>query len=95
MPNEVRSIPPAPRRVRLRPLLAHRWPLLAVSALMVVMGSLIAWAMFLQSGGKFSLGPALDEGPTLLANGVADEVALIAKAAIIIAAVYVQQIGKG
>jgi len=74
MPNEVRSIPPAPRRVRLRPLLAHRWPLLAVSALMVVMGSLIAWAMFLQSGGKFSLGPALDEGPTQLANGVVTQV---------------------
>ena len=74
MPNEVRSIPPAPRRVRLRPLLAHRWPLLAVSALMVVMGSLIAWAMFLQSGGKFSLGPALDQGPTLLANGVVTQV---------------------
>ena len=69
MQHEVRSIPPAPRRVRLRPLLAHRWPLLAAALPMVVMGSLIAWAMFLQSGGKFSLGPQLDAGPTLLANG--------------------------
>ena len=74
MPNEVRSIPPAPRRVRLRPLLAHRWPLLAASLPMVLLGSLIAWAMFLQSGGKFSLGPRLDAGPTLLANGVATTV---------------------
>ncbi|MFN3241886.1 MAG: DUF3592 domain-containing protein [Planctomycetota bacterium] len=74
MQNEVRSIPPAPRRVRLRPLIAHRWPLLAIAAPMVVMGSLIAWAMFLQSGGKFSLGPQLDTGPTLLANGTVTEV---------------------
>jgi hypothetical protein len=69
MQHEVRSIPPAPRRVRLRPLLAHRWPLLAGALPMVVLGSLIAWAMFLQSGGKFSLGPTLDAGPTLLAEG--------------------------
>lgn len=74
MQNEVRSIPPAPRRVRVRPLLAHRWPLLAMAAPMVVMGSLIAWAMFLQSGGKFSLGPQLDAGPTMLANGKVTEV---------------------
>ncbi|MCK5945126.1 MAG: hypothetical protein KAI24_24265 [Planctomycetes bacterium] len=69
MQHEVRSIPPAPRRVRLRPLLAHRWPLFAIGGPLVVFGSLIAWAMFLQSGGKFSLGPLLDAGPTLLANG--------------------------
>ena len=74
MQHEVRSIPPAPRRVRLRPLLAHRWPLLALGLPMVVMGSLIAWAMFLQSGGKFSLGPQLDAGPTLLANGEVTQV---------------------
>ena len=69
MRHEVRSIPPAPRRVRLRPLLAHRWPLLAAALPMVLMGGLIAWAMFLQSGGKFSLGPQLDAGPTQIANG--------------------------
>jgi len=74
MPHEVRSIPPAPRRVRLRPLLAHRWPLLAAGLPMVLMGSLIAWAMFLQSGGKFSLGPLLDAGPTQLANGAVTRV---------------------
>ena len=69
MQQEVRSIPPAPRRVRLRPLLAHRWPLLAAALPMVVLGGLIAWAMFLQSGGKFSLGPQLDAGPTRVADG--------------------------
>ncbi|MGC6486785.1 MAG: hypothetical protein ACON4Z_04010, partial [Planctomycetota bacterium] len=74
MHHEVRSIPPAPRRVRLRPLLAHRWPLLATALPMVFLGSLIAWAMFLQSGGKFSLGPQLDAGPTLLANGAVTRV---------------------
>lgn len=66
MQHEVRSIPPAPRRVRLRALLAHRWPLLAIGGAMTVIGSLIAWLMFLQSGGKFSLGPRLDLGPTRL-----------------------------
>ena len=74
MQHEVRSIPPAPRRVRLRPLLAHRWPLLAAGLSMVMVGGLIAWAMFLQSGGKFSLGPQLDAGPTLLANGTVTRV---------------------
>jgi len=74
MQHEVRSIPPAPRRVRLRPLIAHRWPLLAIAAPMVILGSLIAWAMFLQSGGKFSYGPLLDAGPTRLANGTVSKV---------------------
>ena len=32
MRHEVRTIPPAPRLVRMRPLCAHRWPLLAVGA---------------------------------------------------------------
>ena len=64
----------ASRAAALRPLLAHRWPLLAASLPMVVLGSLIAWAMFLQSGGKFSLGPQLDAGPTLLANGLVTQV---------------------
>ena len=74
MQHEVRNIPPAPRRVRLRALLAHRWPLLAASLPMIMIGALIAWAMFLQSGGKFSLGPQLDAGPTLLANGTVTQV---------------------
>ena len=64
MKSDVRAIPPAPRRIRLRPLFAHRWPLLALGCPLVVMGALLAWAMFLQSGGKFSLGPSLDAGPT-------------------------------
>lgn len=69
MQHEVRSIPPAPRRVRMQPLLAHRWPLLACGTAMIVVGALIAWAMFLQSGGKFSMGPLLDAGPTEIAQG--------------------------
>jgi len=63
MRHEVRDIPPAPRRLRLQPLLAHRWPLWALGAVPTVIGVLVAWAMFLQSGGKFSLGPTLDRGP--------------------------------
>lgn len=69
---EVRSIPPAPRRVRTAALLAHRWPLLAIGGAMVVLGSLIAWAMFLQSGGKLSLGPSLDAGPTEVVRGTVE-----------------------
>jgi hypothetical protein len=63
MRHEVRDIPPAPRRLRLQPLLAHRWPLWALGFVPTVIGVLVAWAMFLQSGGKFSLGPTLDLGP--------------------------------
>ncbi|HEX6812502.1 MAG TPA: hypothetical protein VF384_12830 [Planctomycetota bacterium] len=59
----MRSIPPAPRRVRLRSLVGHRWPLLAIGSTLLVLGMLIAWLMFLQSGGKLSQGPLLDEGP--------------------------------
>ena len=75
MQHEVRSIPPAPRRVRSRPLLAHRWPLLAIGLILIVLGSLVAWAMFLQAGGKFSFGPRLDIGPTALVSGEVTEVA--------------------
>lgn len=63
MMHEVRSIPPAPRRIRLRPLLASRWPLLAVGGVMCVLGTLVAWLMFLQVGGKFSDTERLDRGP--------------------------------
>jgi hypothetical protein len=70
MRHEVRNIPPAPRRLRLRPLLAHRWPLWALGAIPTVIGVLVAWAMFLQSGGKFSLGPTLDRGPVDTATAV-------------------------
>lgn len=64
MKSEVRAIPPAPRRIRLRPLFAHRWPLLAVGTFLAIGGALIAWLMFLQSGGKSSDATKLDEGPT-------------------------------
>lgn len=64
MQHELRSIPPAPRRARMQPLLAHRWPLLLSGGFMVVIGALIAWAMFLQSSGSFSWGHRLDAGPT-------------------------------
>ena len=74
MQYEVRSIPPAPRRARLQPLLAHRWPLLISGGLMVVFGSLIAWAMFLQSSGTFSWGQRLDTGPTLTVEGTVQKV---------------------
>lgn len=63
MMQDVRSIPPAPRRIRLRPLLAHRWPLLASGGVLGVLGTLVAWLMFLQIGGKFSDTERLDRGP--------------------------------
>ncbi len=69
MMHEVRSIPPAPRRIRLRPLLAHRWPLLALGGAMCVLGSLVAWLMFLQMGGKFSDTARLDRGPCEVVAG--------------------------
>jgi len=75
MKHEVRDIPPAPRRVRLLPLLAHRWPLGALGVVPTVLGALIAWAMFLQSGGKFSLGPTLDQGPVERTTGIVRSVA--------------------
>lgn len=74
MKHEVRDIPPAPRRIRLRPLFAHRWPLLALGTVLVVVGGLVAWLMFLQAGGKLSQGPSLDRGPTQRAVGKVGEV---------------------
>lgn len=74
MQHEVRSIPPAPRRARLRPLLAHRWPLLVTGGSLVVLGCLVAWAMFLQSSGNFSWGQRLDTGPTDFAEGTVQKV---------------------
>ena len=69
MQKDVRSIPPAPRSVRMRPLLAHRWPLLFGGSAMVVLGSLIAWLMFLQSSARLSYGPRLAAGPTTRVTG--------------------------
>ena len=51
-------------------MLAHRWPLLISGASMVIVGSLIAWAMFLQSSGTFSWGQRLNNGPTVVVEGV-------------------------
>ncbi|MBX3463744.1 MAG: hypothetical protein KF830_11265 [Planctomycetes bacterium] len=70
----MRSIPPAPRRIRLRPLLAHRWPLLAVGGGLCVLGSLVAWLMFLQAGGKFADTERLDHGPCAVVTGAVHEV---------------------
>jgi hypothetical protein len=69
MKLEVRTIPPAPRAIRWRPLFAHRWPLLALGGGLVVIGGLLAWLMFLQSGGKMSDGPRLDRGPVERVEG--------------------------
>lgn len=69
MMHEVRSIPPAPRRVRFKSLVAHRWPLLAVGGILVVLGLLIAWLMFLQSGGKMSDSARLDRDPKGIFDG--------------------------
>jgi hypothetical protein len=69
MMHEVRSIPPAPRRVRLKSLVAHRWPLLAIGGVLVVLGCLIAWLMFLQSGGKMSDSARLDHDPKAVVDG--------------------------
>lgn len=69
MMQDVRSIPPAPRRIRLRPLVAHRWPLLAIGSGLCVLGTLVAWLMFLQIGGKFSDSVRLDRGPCEAATG--------------------------
>ena len=74
MMHEVRSIPPAPRRVRLKSLVAHRWPLLAVGGSFVVIGCLIAWLMFLQSGGMMSDSARLDHEPKAVVDGTVQTV---------------------
>ena len=74
MRQEVRDIPPAPRRVRWRPLFAHRWLLFVPGSVMLVIGCLVAWLMFLQSGGKMSMGPTLDAGPVIRVDGRLTEV---------------------
>jgi hypothetical protein len=74
MRHEVRSIPPAPRRVRLRPLLAFRWPMLALGGALTVAGSLLAWLMFLQEGGKPSIDRHLDAGPNAIVTATVKSV---------------------
>jgi len=74
MMHEVRCIPTAPRRVRAGPVLAHGWPLLAVGAVMTVVGGLWAWMLFLAAGAKPSDQRRLDEGPTEQVQGVVDRV---------------------
>jgi len=74
MMHEVRSIPTAPRRIRLRPLLAHRWPLFFVGALCVVAGSLCSWMLFLASGAKPSDQRRLDRGPVEVVSAVVERV---------------------
>lgn len=69
MRHEVRDIPTAPRRVRWRPLFAHRWLLFVPGTILVLMGSLIAWLMFLQADGLMSKQPQLDAGPSSRAFG--------------------------
>lgn len=71
----MRKIPPAPRLVRWRPLGARRWPLFVAGALLVVVGTLVAWLMFLQSGGKPSDAARLDRGPVAIAPGTLTRVA--------------------
>jgi len=63
MMHEVRSIPTAPRSVRPGPILAHRWPLLALGVQLIVIGGLWAWMLFLAAGAKPSDQRRLDEGP--------------------------------
>jgi hypothetical protein len=74
MMHEVRSIPTAPRRVRSGPILAHHWPLLALGAVLTVVGGLWAWMLFLAAGAKPSDQRRLDEGPTEQVQGVVDRV---------------------
>lgn len=72
MMHEVRSIPPAPRRARRSAFFAYRWPVLAVGAAVTIIGSLLAWLMFLQAGGKPSDERRLDAGPVNLHWGRVD-----------------------
>jgi hypothetical protein len=69
MVREVRSIPPAPRRVRLRSLLGYRWPLLFAAFVMTVYGGLFTWMLFLADGAKPSDNRRLEIGPVETAAG--------------------------
>lgn len=48
--------------------------MLVIGGLLVVFGSLIAWAMFLQSSGTFSWGQQIDNGPTEVIEGVVQKI---------------------
>ncbi|MDO8349191.1 MAG: DUF3592 domain-containing protein [Planctomycetota bacterium] len=74
MMHEVRCIPTAPRRVRSGPILAHRWPLLLLGAVLTVVGGLWAWMLFLAAGAKPSDQRRLDQGPTERVQAVVDRV---------------------
>jgi len=74
MMHEVRSIPTAPRRIRLRPLLAHRWPLFFFGTLCVIVGGLTSWMLFLASGAKPSDERRLNRGPVEIVSAVVTRV---------------------
>ena len=52
MTREVHDIPPAPRHVRWRAALWHRWPLAFLGFVLAVYGGLITLMLFLASTGK-------------------------------------------
>ena len=69
MVHDIRGIPPAPRHVRWRKVLGYRWPLAAATFLLAVYGGVLTWMLFLAHGGKAQDDWALDERPTIHAQG--------------------------
>lgn len=61
--NEVRDIPPAPRRVRWRKVLGYRWPLAAATFVLSVYGGVITWLFFLANSFLFVDADRLERGP--------------------------------
>lgn len=60
MLQEIRKIPPAPREVRWRAVLWHRWPIALVGFVFAVYGGVFTLMLYFAAGGKPSDGARLD-----------------------------------
>lgn len=75
VPSEVRQIPPAPRRVRLRKVLGYRWPLAAATFVLSVYGGVITLGLWLANSHLFVEAERLERSQKVQVEAVVRAVA--------------------
>ena len=70
--QEIRKIPPAPREVRWRAVLWHRWPVALLGFVFAVYGGVFTLMLYFAAGGKPSDGARLDREATIANAQVTD-----------------------
>ncbi len=72
MLQEIRKIPPAPREVRWRAVLWHRWPIALLGFVFAVYGGVFTLMLYFAAGGKPSDEARLDRGASTAVAEVTD-----------------------